>query len=251
MQDHAFGFQVIPPARRIRFGPFEADCRTGELRKHGIKVRIGQQTFQILTMLLEHSGEIVSRDDLRRRLWPDDTFVDFDRSLNTAIGRLREALDDSADNPRFIETVPRRGYRFIAPVEKVAAPARNQGLIAAAPATLPISASVSRAPRTLWRWVAIGVDQLLKTGNCCIKTPRGVIEAWFERPGLEPGALGIIATTIGETGGNIDRIDFVPQAADFREMLIDLEVWDIKHLNAILSQLRGKNVVSKVERVSG
>src|SRR5215472_13470543 len=110
----------------LRFGIYEVDPAVGELRKSGMKIRLQEQPFQILAALLEHPGGIVSRDDLRSRLWPGDTFVDFDHSLNTAIGRLREALDDSADNPRFIETVPRRGYRFIAPVETLRGTAPGQ-----------------------------------------------------------------------------------------------------------------------------
>ena len=89
-------------AEAFRFGVYQLDPAAGELRKSGLRIKLQEQPFQILTVLLERSGEIVSREDLRRRLWPDDTFVDFNHSLNTAIGRLREALDDSADNPRFI-----------------------------------------------------------------------------------------------------------------------------------------------------
>ena len=104
----------------IRFGPFEADTRSGELRREGLKIRLQEQPFQILVILLEHAGEVVIREDLIGRLWPDNTFVDFDRGLNKAINRLREALGDSADKPRFIETLPQRGYRFLAPVTAVA-----------------------------------------------------------------------------------------------------------------------------------
>ncbi|HSA93477.1 MAG TPA: winged helix-turn-helix domain-containing protein, partial [Terriglobales bacterium] len=100
----------------IRFGVYSADLRAGELRKNGAKVKLQEQPFQILTMLLERPGEVVTREELRKRLWPADTFVDFDHSLNTAVKKLREALGDDADNPRFVETLPRRGYRFIAPV---------------------------------------------------------------------------------------------------------------------------------------
>jgi TolB-like protein/DNA-binding winged helix-turn-helix (wHTH) protein len=105
----------------IRFGVFELDLRASELRKKGVKVKLQDQPCQILAMLLEHPGEIVSREDLRNRLWQRDTFVDFDHSLNTAIMRLREVLGDSSENPIFIETLSRRGYRFIAPVEEIAA----------------------------------------------------------------------------------------------------------------------------------
>src|SRR5438094_2569812 len=101
------------PLRVARFGIFEADFQAGELRKAGIRIKLQDQPFQVLTMLLERPGELVTREDIRKKLWPGDTFVDFDHGLNNAVNRLREALGDSADVPRFIETLPRRGYRFI------------------------------------------------------------------------------------------------------------------------------------------
>lgn len=104
--------------RIVRFGVFEVDLVSGELRKNGSRIRLQEQPFQVLTMLLEHPGEMVTRDDLRAKLWPADTFVDFDHSLNTAVNKLREALGDAAANPRFVQTVARRGYRFIAPVQE-------------------------------------------------------------------------------------------------------------------------------------
>jgi TolB-like protein/DNA-binding winged helix-turn-helix (wHTH) protein/Tfp pilus assembly protein PilF len=145
----------------LRFGVYEFDPAARELRKSGLKIRLQEQPLQILAALLERAGEILSRDDLRRRLWSDDTFVDFDRSLNTAIGRLREALDDSADNPRFIETVPRRGYRFIAPVEKLAGKVPAQNDKEAVPASaMPVPATATPAPPALRRWTAAGVALL-------------------------------------------------------------------------------------------
>ena len=101
----------------IRFGIFEADLLAGELRKKGIRVKLQEQPFQILAALLEHPREVLTREELRKRLWPSDVVVDFDSGLNRAINRLREALGDDADNPRFIETLPQRGYRFLAEVE--------------------------------------------------------------------------------------------------------------------------------------
>ena len=98
------------------FGVFEADLRTAELRKYGVRIKLQEQPFQILSLLLEHPGEVVTREEIRERLWPAHTFVDFDRSLNKAMTKLRAALGDSADCPRFVETIPRHGYRFIAPV---------------------------------------------------------------------------------------------------------------------------------------
>ena len=109
----------------IGFGPFEVDTRSGELRRQGVRIRLQEQPFQILVILLEHAREVVLREDLIGRLWPDNTFVDFDRGLNKAINRLREALGDSADKPRFIETLPQRGYRFLAQVTAVARGASN------------------------------------------------------------------------------------------------------------------------------
>ena len=105
------------PARRIRFGPFEADCGAAELRNNGRLIRLQEQPFQVLVTLLDRPGEVVSRDELRDRLWPGDSFGDFDQGLNTAINKLREALGDSAANPKYVETVPKRGYRFIHVVE--------------------------------------------------------------------------------------------------------------------------------------
>ena len=101
---------------RVRFGTFELDLDSGELRRSGVKLKLQEQPFRLLAMLLERPGEVVTREEVRERLWSADTFVDFDHSLNTAIKKLRQALGDSAENPRFIETLARRGYRFIAPV---------------------------------------------------------------------------------------------------------------------------------------
>jgi eukaryotic-like serine/threonine-protein kinase len=103
--------------RRMRFGAFEVDLRSGELYKHGIRLKLQDQPFQVLVLLLEHSADVVTREELRQKLWPADTFVDFDTGLNSAIKKLRDVLGDSAEEPRYIETLPRRGYRFIAPVE--------------------------------------------------------------------------------------------------------------------------------------
>ena len=100
----------------IRFGPFQLNLLTGELRKSGVRINLPDQPFQILKALLERPGELISREELRQRLWSAETFVDFEHGLNAAVRRLRDALGDSADVPRFIETLPRHGYRFIAPV---------------------------------------------------------------------------------------------------------------------------------------
>jgi TolB-like protein/DNA-binding winged helix-turn-helix (wHTH) protein/Tfp pilus assembly protein PilF len=117
----------MQPRRAVRFGVFEVDFAAGELRKHGIRIKLrGEQPFQVLSTLLDHPGELITREELCKKLWPADTFVDFEHSLATAIGKIREALGDSADNPRYIETVPRRGYRFIADVTVLSADRLNQ-----------------------------------------------------------------------------------------------------------------------------
>jgi TolB-like protein/DNA-binding winged helix-turn-helix (wHTH) protein/Tfp pilus assembly protein PilF len=108
--------EVQASPRRVRFGLFEADLAAGELRRQGTKVRLSAQPFEVLAMLLARPGDVVTREDLRQRLWPADTYVDFDHGLNAAVNKLREALGDSAEAPRYVETLPRRGYRFIAPV---------------------------------------------------------------------------------------------------------------------------------------
>jgi TolB-like protein/Flp pilus assembly protein TadD len=128
------------PARgAVRFGVFEADLHAGELRKQGVKIKLQKQPFQILQMLLECPGEIVTRENLHKRIWPPNTFVDFDQGLHSAVKRLREALSDSAENPRFVETIPGHGYRFIADIGS-AAPGKIQSL-----AVLPLE-NLSRDP---------------------------------------------------------------------------------------------------------
>ncbi len=133
--------------RIIRFGSFEVDKRTGELRKYGSRVKLQQQPLQILLVLLQRSGDIVTREELRQQLWPKDTFVDFDHSLNAAVKRLREAIGESADNPVFIETLARRGYRFTVPIEE----AKNGAGIGAAVAE-------KRAQDRPRRWALVGMS---------------------------------------------------------------------------------------------
>jgi len=105
--------------RILRFGTFEVNLRSGELRKGGVRIKLHGQPFEVLAMMLERPGQLVTREELRLRLWPTDTFVNFDHGVNTAINKLREALGDSADNPRFIETLPRRGYRLLAGMDEL------------------------------------------------------------------------------------------------------------------------------------
>src|SRR6266576_1227942 len=127
----------VPSPRLIRFGVFELDLRSSELQKQGRKVRIEGQPVRVLICLLECPGELVTREELHRKLWPADTFVNFEHGLNAAIKRLRQALSDSADNPRFVQTLPRRGYRFIAPIQAIG----MSGEMSAADNAFPVLAS--------------------------------------------------------------------------------------------------------------
>jgi TolB-like protein/DNA-binding winged helix-turn-helix (wHTH) protein/Tfp pilus assembly protein PilF len=164
---------LTPDAHVFRFGGFELDTRLGELRRHGLKIRLPEQSFQVLQALLMRPGELVTRDELRQLLWTSDTFVDVEVGLNSAVRKLREALDDSADNPRFVETVPRRGYRFVGPVNEptvdpapaavtasdtpVAQDSVRPSELAAVSLTEPLPASepIRRLRPTRWRAAAL------------------------------------------------------------------------------------------------
>jgi cholera toxin transcriptional activator len=140
----------------LRFGPFEADFRELQLRKRGVRVKLQDQPFQVLTILLRRAGETVTREELRAEVWPADTFVDFDHSLNTAINKIREVLGDSASSPHYVETVPKRGYRFIASVEPVNA-VITEGVPHAREASVGISVD---SPRQANDEFTSGVNQL-------------------------------------------------------------------------------------------
>src|SRR5579863_2700710 len=157
----------VASARVVRFGVFEADLKACELRKHGFRLKLAEQPFQVLALLLERPGEIVTREELRSRLWAGDTFVDFDHGLNNAVMRVREVLLDSSEHPRYVETVPRRGYRFVAPVEQAAlspisSVTSDAGESSSTSATSPTSSSSSShaSVRTWWepaarRWLTM------------------------------------------------------------------------------------------------
>jgi DNA-binding winged helix-turn-helix (wHTH) protein len=166
----------------LSFSNFELDLRARELRKHGTRIKLQDQPFQILALLLEKPGEIVTREELRDRLWPADTFVDFDHSLNSAVKKLRQALNDDPDVPRFIETLPRRGYRFIAPLRNGSSPApaaseflqsatgsASSAEISAEPAAASASPPVVAHTHHWKLWAAGGFGFLLALG----------IVAWF------------------------------------------------------------------------
>ncbi len=158
---------------RYRFGVFEADVATGELRRQGIRVRLNAQPFQVLLMLLARPGDLLTREEISRELWPDGTFVDYEHGVNSAINRIREALGDTAGNPRFVETLARRGYRFIAPVESIApteTPAPTDGESVAA-----VAGEAAVPPQT-----ESGIlDRILATPEDLPKAPYRVVRTLF------------------------------------------------------------------------
>ncbi len=146
--------QSSPAGKIVRFGVFAVDLAAGELRKNGVRIRLQDQPFQILAILLERPGDVVTREELRQRLWPADTFVDFDHSLNTAVNKLREALGDSASSPRYVETLARRGYRFLGTLERA-----DTTPDPAAPAAVADRTAAKSAARTFHRDLDVPVPR--------------------------------------------------------------------------------------------
>src|SRR5215472_14503164 len=167
---------IVP--RVVRFGLFEVDFASQELRKSGIKIKIQDQPFQILALLLERPGQIITRDEIQKHLWADDTFVDFDLGLNSAVKKLRQALGDESENPRFIETLYRRGYRFLAPIHADASASATvvlpfpqvsgNGGDHASPATLPAAelspSDASGSQGSIRWWFYLAIPTFLATG---------------------------------------------------------------------------------------
>jgi DNA-binding winged helix-turn-helix (wHTH) protein/TolB-like protein len=170
----------LAPPRVVRFGTFEADFRARELRKAGVRIKLHDQPFQVLAMLLDRPGELVTREEIRKQLWPGDTFIDFDHGLNNAVGRLREALGDSADTPRFIETLPRKGYRFIAPAHWL-----ESGPHQAA----PVSEALPAEPKSPARFSTRGLKILLISGAAVLAIAIAVAVVLMRRP-APPQAAG-------------------------------------------------------------
>ena len=187
--------------RRTRFGAFEVDPRSGELYKHGIRLKLQDQPFQILALLLEHPGDVVTREELRQKLWPADTFVDFDTGLNSAIKKLRDVLADSAEEPRYVETLPRRGYRFIAHVENcdLPAPVPIEKRLATVPQVGP-KPQLSNKRRFI---VAAGVAAFL------IVAALATWRVFFARPALTGSDVILLASFVNKTGDPIfdDSLD--------------------------------------------
>jgi cholera toxin transcriptional activator len=171
------------PARRYRFGAFEADATTGELRRQGIRIKLNSQPFQVLTLLLDRAGELLTREEISRELWTDGTFVDYEHGVNSAINRIREALGDTAAGPRFVETLARRGYRFIAPVELLALPGEPDAKLASAPTPSSLRASSLTATSRLTPspeepGAGFG-SRILASPDELPETPYAVVQALF------------------------------------------------------------------------
>ena len=210
----------------VRFGTFEVDLRAGELRKGGVKIKLYGQPFNVLAILLERPGEVVSREELQQKLWAGDTFVDFEHGLNKAINKVREALGDDADNPRFIETLPRRGYRFIAPMESVSADLARPSMMKGPAPEKEVSAAVSSAGASrrqvlLWSISSLAIAAILGLTAWFLKTspaparpvtravitlPPGQHLAGLERPALALSADGNKLAYVAATQGGAPQI---------------------------------------------
>jgi len=176
----------IRPATRYRFGVFEVDSTTGELRRRGVRVKLHSQPLQVLLLLLERPGEMLTREDLCKELWPDGTFVDYEHGVNSAVNRLREALGDKASNPRFVETLARRGYRFVAPVERIgSADVSAAGISGQAPATS------TDAKAGLFDRVLATEEDLPKSSHAVVQTLFVLLQVMYV--GFYVGALANLA----------------------------------------------------------
>ncbi len=213
-----------PSPKAMRFGVFEIDLQAGELRKSGVKLKLQDQPFQVLMSLLEKPGTVVTREELRKKLWDTDTFVDFEHSLGTAINKIREALGDSADNPRFIETLPRRGYRFIAPVEGIDGTAASRQR---APARIETATGRSRQTSSLLAGLATVSAILVLLGGLYIY--RGWRSSHTASSDLLPRSLAVLPLV------NLSRD---PDQEYFADGMTDQLITD-------LAQIRALRVISR------
>ncbi len=215
--------ESLQPNSVVRFGTFEVSLQSGEVRKAGLRIRVQQQPMKLLEILLEHPGEVVTREDLRSRVWPGESFGDFDQALNIAIRKLRSALGDSAESPRFIETLPKRGYRFIADVSVVDTDARprKQELVAGdLPATDPgpkiqgIGLAVT-PQRRLWptRWIIVALALVLSLA---------ILSVWLfrSRAPAPTGIRSIAVLPLENLSGDASQNYFADGMTD--ELITDL-----------------------------
>jgi TolB-like protein/DNA-binding winged helix-turn-helix (wHTH) protein/Tfp pilus assembly protein PilF len=202
---------------RVRFGIFEADLHTGELTKRGARIRLQQQPFQVLGVLLARPGELVTRDELQAKLWTADTFVDFDHGLNKAINKIREALGDSADSPRFVETVARRGYRFIGDVETVEIEALSPATTAASPGGDPLTAD-DREPRVAAEQAGASGRNWRRTmtiAGCSLALASVLLVGWLVRArGASPAIRSVAVLPLENLSGDASQEYFADGMTD-------------------------------------
>jgi DNA-binding winged helix-turn-helix (wHTH) protein len=204
------------PPRRYRFGAFEADGATGELRRQGIRIKLNAQPFQVLLLLLERPGELLTREEISRELWPNGTFVDYEHGVNSAVNRIREALGDTAGSPRFVETLARRGYRFVAPVERIgliedlAAPASE------APAPVSVTSEATAVPveepeTGLLSGILASPAELPKTSHSVVQTLFVLLQVMY---------LGFYVGTLANLAEIEDLLSALPRATQVFTVMI-------------------------------
>ena len=233
--------QAVPARLQAEFGPFMVDLRTGELRKYGTRIKLQDRPFEILAMLLERPGEVVSREDMRSRLWPDGTFVDFDNNISSAVGKLRTALADSARTPRYIETVGRRGYRFIGDVNLVAA---DLAPASASAAQVEVIAHARAHPRRSWILVAAAALALVASAVSYVRWSRSSASA---RP--DAGKIMLAVLPFANLTGDPAQEYFSDGFTE--EMITQLGRYDPAHLGVIArtSIMSYKNHAQPLDRV--
>jgi cholera toxin transcriptional activator len=189
--------------RRYRFGAFEADGATGELRRHGVRIKLNAQPFQVLFLLLERQGVLLTREEICRELWPDGTFVDYEHGVNSAVNRIREALGDMASSPRFIETLARRGYRFVAPVEVIGG---NPALPAASEQPMVVSTEAESAAESQ----SSGRSRILASAEELPKVSYPVVQTLFVL--LQLMYLGFYVGALANLAEIEDLLSILPRA---------------------------------------
>ena len=193
------------PATRYCFGVFEADSRTGELRRQGVRVKLHAQPFQVLLMMLERPGELLTREDICRELWPDGTFVDYEHGVNSAVNRIREALGDKASQPRFIETLARRGYRFVAPVERIGVEPEGLDEAVSTKPTGTMQVTAAGAKRGVFAGVLAAPEDLPKSSHAVVQTLFVLLQVMYL--GFYIGALA----NLGEISELLSALQFAAQ----------------------------------------
>ncbi|HXX43656.1 MAG TPA: winged helix-turn-helix domain-containing protein [Candidatus Acidoferrales bacterium] len=250
----------MTPAGTATFGPYSVDLRSGQLRKLGVKVKMGEQPFQILLRLLETPGELVTREELRARLWADDTFVDFDHGLNSAVQRLRDCLSDNAETPLWIETVPRRGYRFVGKVvwagsaaptasdENAAAPAGGEEQKQQAPTVPAVSESVPPRPARRFGPAAIWTSAAVVLALACVAFVFG--PRWRTPHAETPVAIRSIAVLpLENLSGDPSRDYFADGMTD--ELITTLAKYQALRVTSRTSVMRYKSVHRPFHEIAG